>query len=160
MKLTPLREAIPHVEFRVKEIDGELYAVTEEHKNMTYWYLASPYSKYPGGLEEAFAIVCRNAALLVQNKVPVFCPIAHTHPLAVHGQLDPYDHDIWLPADEPMMHSAKGLIILAMDGWRASKGVRVEREFFQAAGKPEIFMDPGIIPYGLLAASHLLTRYA
>jgi len=33
-----------------------------------YWYLASPYSKYPQGLVEAFEEVCRAAAWLIKHK--------------------------------------------------------------------------------------------
>jgi len=50
LRATPLREATPHVEFLIKEIDGELYAITKEEPSMSFWYVASPYSKYPEGL--------------------------------------------------------------------------------------------------------------
>jgi hypothetical protein len=36
-----------------------------------YWYLATPYSKYPGGLTEAFVAACRLTAKLIKNHIPV-----------------------------------------------------------------------------------------
>ena len=68
---------------------------------MSYYYLATPYSKYPGGPEAAFQMACRQAAILIKAKIPVYCPIAHTHPIAVQNDMDPFDHGIWLPAGVP-----------------------------------------------------------
>jgi hypothetical protein len=111
-----------------------------------YWYLASPYSKYAEGIEAAWQHVCEDAALLIRNGVPVYSPIAHTHPIAVHGNIDPYAHDIWLPADEPLMQAAKGLIVDRMQGWEDSYGISVEIAAFTKAGKPIIYMTPGEVP--------------
>lgn len=113
---------------------------------MSYWYLATPYSKYPGGIDQAFRDACLETALLLKAGVPVFCPIAHTHPVAIHGQLDPFDHAIWMPVDKPMMEAAKGIIICKMEWWEQSRGVKAERDYFLAAGKPIIYMQPGIVP--------------
>jgi hypothetical protein len=115
-----------------------------------FWYLATPYSKYPEGLEAAFALACGQAALFARAAVPVYSPIAHTHPIAAIGEIDPYDHKIWLPFDEPMMHAAHGLIVLMADSWQQSYGMKVEIEQFKAAGKPVIYMTPGEIPRELI----------
>lgn len=107
-----------------------------------YWYLASPYSKYSSGIEVAFVDICKIAAELTKQGVPVFSPIAHTHPIAIHGQINPLDHTIWLPADEPLMDGACGIIVAMMDGWQDSYGVGVEIARFNAAGKPIYYLDP------------------
>jgi hypothetical protein len=112
----------------------------------TYWYLASPYSKHPLGIEEAFREACRATADLIRAGVRVYSPIAHTHPVAVHGGIDPYAHDIWLPADEPFMNAASGLIVLRAESWEISYGIGEEIKAFKAAGKQIVFMDPGIVP--------------
>lgn len=113
---------------------------------MNFWYLATPYSKYHLGIEEAFRDACRQTALLIRAGVPTFSPIAHTHPIAIHGDIDPFAHEIWLPADRPMMDAARGLIVCKMDGWAQSYGVRVEIQTFEAAGKPVVYMEPGEVP--------------
>lgn len=107
-----------------------------------FWYVATPYSKYPTGIEAAFVDACRFMADLVRHGIPAYSPIAHTHPIAIHGGLDPLDHSMWLPADEPMMRVAHGLIVCTMASWEASYGVSVEINTFKEAGKPIHFISP------------------
>jgi len=116
-----------------------------------YYYLASPYSKFATGIEQAWIDVCKQAAILIEAGIPVYSPIAHTHPIAVHGGIDPYAHAIWLPADLPLMQGAKGLIICMMQGWEESYGISEEIKEFEKAGKQIIFMTPGIVPEHILA---------
>ena len=118
---------------------------------MAFWYLASPYSKYPLGITAAHFHVCQQAALLIRSGVPVYSPIAHMHPIAQFGDIDPFDHDIWLPVDRHMMDAAGGLIVLKMEGWSRSYGMAEEMKHFAAGGyKPIVFMDPGVVPDVLL----------
>lgn len=118
-----------------------------------FWYLATPYGGWAGnpGLSEAFAQACRQTAILIEAGVSVFCPIAHTHPVAAAGELDALNHDIWMPTDRPMMDAARGLIVCKMEGWHESKGVTEERRVFREAGKPIVYMDPGVVPESLLS---------
>jgi hypothetical protein len=113
---------------------------------MTFHYLATPYSKYAGGIEAAFQAAAEQAALLVRAGVPVYSPIAHTHPVAIHGGIDPYDHTIWLEADRAFMEAACGLIVCKLPGWEASYGIQVEVDHFTHAGKPIVYMEPGEVP--------------
>lgn len=118
----------------------------------SFWYLATPYSKYPAGIEAAFVLAAENTAHLIRAGVPVYSPIAHTHPIAVHGGIDPLDHSIWLPADAPLMAAASGLIVLTAETWEVSYGISVEIAAFKAAGKPILYMAPGIVPAELVPA--------
>ncbi len=113
---------------------------------MTFWYLASPYSKYPRGIEAAHRLACEETGRLIRAGVPAYSPIAHSHPIAAACGMDPYDHRIWMPAGCPMMRAAFGLIMLSAEGWEESYGMNLERETFEADGKPIIWMDPGILP--------------
>lgn len=105
-----------------------------------YWYLATPYSKFPGGIETAFIAACKATARLVAAGVKVYSPISHTHPVAVHGGLDPYDHAIWMPADLPLMKGAYGLVVAMLPTWDSSYGISLEIEEFKKAGKPVLFI--------------------
>lgn len=107
------------------------------------FYLATPYSKYPGGIDEAFKMACRAAGALLRSGVPVYSPIAHTHPIAIYSEIDPFDHDIWLPFDEAIMSHACGILVYRADGWETSKGISHEIAFFVRAGKPIIEIDEG-----------------
>jgi hypothetical protein len=100
------------------------------------WYLATPYSKFSGGIEAAFQAAAKAAATLLRRGAAVYSPIAHTHPLAIYGQVDPYDHDIWMPLDHHMMSRSDGMIIVMMHGWEESKGISIEIETFRGMGKP------------------------
>lgn len=111
-----------------------------------FWYLATPYSRYEAGLERAHEDACIQAALLIRAGVAVFCPIAHSHPIAKVGGIDPLDHAIWLPVDEPMMAAAFGLIVCKLQGWSESIGVAHEIERFKRDGKSIVMMEPGIVP--------------
>jgi hypothetical protein len=108
----------------------------------TLYYLATPYSKYPRGLIAAFEDAANLAARLLQVGFRVYSPISHTHPLAVYGKIDPLDHAIWLPFDEAMMEASGALLVAEMSGWRTSKGVKHEIEFFTNAGKPVLYLNP------------------
>jgi hypothetical protein len=111
-----------------------------------FWYLATPYSKYPQGTHLAFEDACREAALLIRAGIRVYSPIAHTHPVAMFGDIDPLDHTIWLAADEPFMRAAGGLIVCKLEGWDSSYGIAVEIQHFLDAGKPIVYMTPGSVP--------------
>lgn len=111
-----------------------------------FLYLASPYSKFPRGLNAAFEEVCRARGLLIQNGVACFSPIIHSHPVAQLCRMDPYDHSIWMPSEEPILRCAKGLIMLRMESWEISYGMNEEKKIFEAAGKPIVWMDPGVLP--------------
>jgi len=106
-------------------------------------YLATPYSRYADGMEAAFehaaALVGR---LLSERSWPVYSPIAHTHPVAKFGKLDPLDHGIWLPFDELMMWRCDYCLVAEMAGWEKSYGIGHEIEWFAVRGKPVIYLDP------------------
>lgn len=120
----------------------------------TYWYLATPYTKFAGGLEAAAMLAYRLTAQLMRAGVPVFCPIAHTHPVAAAELRDKQtDHGFWMRADGPMMEAAGGLLVALVPGWGESHGVRFETEQFRHAGKPVMFWDPDRSLPAILAAT-------
>jgi hypothetical protein len=104
-------------------------------------YLATPYSKYPGGIDLAFGCACDIAGFLIRHGVRVFSPICHTHPIAVACGMDPLDHTIWLSLDRPMIDAADCLVVAMMAGWQESQGVNQEIIWFRCAGKPVFFLD-------------------
>lgn len=103
-------------------------------------YLATVYSKHKHGIHVAFVEASRAAARLLEAGVKVYSPIAHTHPLAIYGNIDPLDHSIWMSFDEAMMEAADALIVLEMDGWEESKGIKHEIDFFIMQCKPVYYL--------------------
>src|SRR6185437_10368919 len=106
------------------------------------YYLASPYTLYPGGIEAAYRLACKASAELMRRGLSVFSPIAHTHGIAVHGGIDPKNHEFWLAADGPFMRVCDALIVLKGEGWQESKGIAREIAAFQKAGKPIWIIGP------------------
>lgn len=105
-------------------------------------YLATPYSKFEGGLEAAFCAAAQVAASLIRAGECVYSPICHTHPIAIYGGLDPLDHALWLEFDRAMMDRCDSLLVAMLLGWDESKGIRYEIEYFKAAGKPVVYITP------------------
>ena len=68
--------------------------------------------------------------------------IAHSHAVAMASGIDPCDHTIWIPLDDPFMDAARGLIVADVDGWRDSYGVKVEIDRFLAMRKPRFLLAP------------------
>lgn len=121
-------------------------------KHFALIYVGTPYSKWADGLDAAFVEASKLTARLMQEGLRVYSPIAHTHPLAIHGNIDPLDHDIWLPFDGAMMDKSDAMIVAMMTGWFESKGVRHEIDVFNVAGKPVFFLNPETLDISRSAA--------
>lgn len=104
-------------------------------------YLSTPYSKHPGGIEQAFLQACCAAGVLVKRGHCVYSPIAHTHPIATKSSMDPLDHALWLHFDQPFMEACDELWIIQMPGWDDSHGIEIERKAFMGMGKPVKYLS-------------------
>lgn len=90
-------------------------------------YLASPYSCNTA--EERhyrFMKVCEEAAKLMKAGYQVFCPIAHSHPIEIHGMTEMEGHDFWLKQDFAILQHCKKMFVYMLPGWTLSKGVAAE----------------------------------
>jgi hypothetical protein len=154
-ELQDLRKARWYLDRRIAALTGQAQATTNAIAQYRLCYLATPYTKYKGGPAAAFHEAARIAATFVTIGVRIYSPIAHTHPLAVEGNLDPLDLSIWLPFDEAMMDASDCLIVAMMDGWDVSAGIKHEIEFFKKDGKPVLYFDPvslGVSPHPPVSA--------
>jgi hypothetical protein len=107
-----------------------------------FYYVATPYSKWPGGMNDAAAHAAAISARLLSKGIYIYSPIAHSHAIALHSTLDPADHSIWLPLDEQFMETAFGLLVIDMPGWRDSYGVNEEIKWFRKHDKPVYLVSP------------------
>ena len=106
-----------------------------------FWYLATPYSRYPRGPDMAAKHAAQIAAFLIGGGVRVFCPITHSHPIAVEGKLPCATPRLWLWLDEGLMEAATGLIVAEMEGWETSVGMTHEIAAFARDAKPVLYLD-------------------
>lgn len=116
----------------------ELFAFMRGLQGEGFWYVASPYSKYPAGREQAFIDASKFGAKLINEGIKVFVPIPHSHPIAVYGTVRADDHDTWLAQDKAIAQFACGIAMIGMPGLDESTGVTREREWFRSWNKPEI----------------------
>lgn len=111
-------------------------------------YLATPYSSPDSALQECrFEEAARIAAGLMSFGLRVFCPIAHSHPIAVLGGVgeDGGSLDFWLNQDLWVLEGCDLLVVAHMDGWKNSKGIKAEIAFAEATGIPVVHMTKPII---------------
>lgn len=107
----------------------------------TLRYLASPYTAYAGGMEQAFIDVAILAGRLFAIGIPTFSPIAHAFPYVKYGNLDPFDYPAWKPIQERLMDACDSLIVAHMEGWETSVGIAHEVAYFERSNKPIFDLD-------------------
>jgi nucleoside 2-deoxyribosyltransferase len=109
-------------------------------------YLASPYSHPdPAVRERRFRAACSAAAFLLQAGHAVFSPIAHGHVLAEHGL--PTDWSFWQRYDHEHLERCDEVIVLMLNGWEESAGVRAEIRRAHELGKTVCYLTPALIAY-------------
>jgi nucleoside 2-deoxyribosyltransferase len=104
-------------------------------------YLASPYSHPDSAVrEQRYRAACRAAAALLLAGEPVISPIAHSHPLVEHGL--PADWTFWQHYDRDLLARCDAVVVLTLDGWETSVGVREEIRIARELGKPVRYLAP------------------
>jgi|SRR5580700_6377489 hypothetical protein len=109
--------------------------MTPEHFK-GFWYMASPYRKYPGGLELAAKHAAEIAAELLDRNVLVYSPIVHSHHIADFVRSRTHYDDFWLQAEIPFMRASRGMILIKMPSWDISSGIAWEQDWFKHQGRP------------------------
>ena len=109
---------------------------------MTLAYVASPYTRFPGGLARAYYAARVVTGKLIKAGVHCYSPIVHSHPLCRAADIDPLDLSIWYPNNETMMERCDTLIVAHLQGWDTSDGVAREIDYFTKAAKPVFDLDP------------------
>jgi hypothetical protein len=109
--------------------DSALRYLVKLLNNPDLVYLASPYTHVdPEVRETRFREVCALASSLMSRGIKVFSPIAHSHPILIHGRdCDPgWAH--WKAFDLHMLAKCDVLLVYTLDGWEESTGVQAEIE--------------------------------
>lgn len=110
----------------------------------SFWYLATPYAKYPFGHHKAWQDACWYGIMLMRNGVHVFSPIAHSHALAINSLLtheERNSHDFWMPNDLALLSVSNGVLVAPMEDWGLSKGVGMEIDRANELNLPVYLLD-------------------
>lgn len=99
-------------------------------------YLASPYTSTQSVvMEYRFQVVENYACQMIKDGLTVFSPIMHWHTAAqIYGL--PKDFVFWRDYSLSMLSKADQVVVLMIDGWEESKGVKAEIEYAQANNIP------------------------
>lgn len=104
-------------------------------------YLASPYTDPdPRLMEWRYIQACKASAQLLRDCEIVYCPIAHSHGIALHGCLD-HDWAQFEDMDSYFLALCKRMIILTLPGYDESIGIKAEIAVVRALGKPIEYME-------------------
>jgi Domain of unknown function (DUF1937) len=106
-------------------------------------YLACPYT-HPDRIvrENRFKLATIAAADLIRQGYIVYSAITMTHPLDVvlAGNTNTLGSDYWVQFDEAFMAVCTEMVVLQIEGWEQSRGIRREIDYFQSRGKPIRFL--------------------
>jgi hypothetical protein len=108
-------------------------------------YLACPYTDPDPAIRKArFDVATAVAAELIRAGHIVYSPITMTHPIDVvlAGASNTLGSDYWVAFDEAFMEMCSGMIVIRLEGWQRSNGIRREIAYFNDRKKPIRYMDP------------------
>lgn len=108
-------------------------------------YLAIPYT-HENVFVKHFRAEVSNfiaASLTKQGRI-IFAPISAWHHMAMKYDL-PGTFEYWAELDEQFIRISINLIVVMLDGWRESRGLKLEMEIAKKYGVPIEYLDP--IPY-------------
>lgn len=89
-------------------------------------YLASPLTHPdPDVREYRYKKACRATAVLMKAGVPVFSPLLNSIPAVELGGLES-EHDGFLAVDLPILRRCDEMLIVGLEGWTDSEGVKAE----------------------------------
>ena len=99
-------------------------------------YLASPYSSHdPDTRQWRYEQAVSNAATLIHEyREAVFSPIAHSHPIALHGVAGTWE--TWAEMDLALIAICRELVVLELPGWKQSRGIAAEVAEAERLGIP------------------------
>jgi len=114
----------------------------DDPSTIGYAYIASPYSNKDSDIMDLrYRLICNITATLLQERIAVFSPIVHCHPLAKVNELS-RDAEFWKFYNRTMLRGARELWLLHLDGWEESEGMKGEFEMAAEFGIPFQGVEP------------------
>lgn len=109
-------------------------------------FLASPYNHPNESVRLArFRAAAVAGGKLVDQGNLVYCPIAHSHPMANEISEDFLGHNYWMEMNNFYLSKSDILAILCIKGWQESEEIRHELELAHKLGKPAIYIPSSFV---------------
>jgi len=106
-------------------------------------YLAVPYSHPdPAVVQSRVDAIDELASVLISKGHFIFSPISMCHGMAMKYGL-PGDWEFWRKYNTEMMGRCQKLVVLCIDGWKESVGVKAEIEIATEMGLPVEYVCRG-----------------
>jgi Domain of unknown function (DUF1937) len=108
-------------------------------------YLACPYTDPDPAVRKArFEVATAVAADFIRAGRVVYSPITMTHPIdmVLAGASNTLGSDYWVAFDEAFMEMCSEMVVIQLDGWQESSGIRREIAYFNDHKKPIRYMEP------------------
>lgn len=112
--------------------------------SVSYFYISNPYNGTEEQREERAQIAAKVCGQLLKKDVHAWSPIVHNHSMMKtfnQFTLEERRTKI-LEFDFSLLRASKGMIVLKIDGWKESFGVKAEIELCQKLSIPIKYLDP------------------
>ena len=107
-------------------------------------YLASPYTHVDATVRESrFDAACLATTTLMRAGLSVYAPIVQCHPLVRYGL--PIEWEFWQAHDCEHLRRCDEVMVLTLDGWKASRGVQAEIVLAIQLDLPIRYLSPSMI---------------
>lgn len=107
---------------------------------MSFIYLASPYTSPSRDVREHRYLITRHfTMLMLQAGKAVFSPIVYGKEM--EHQIG-YKFENWQALNDAMIKACAQFLVLRLDGWEDSRGIKHELELAKRFGKPITYVDP------------------
>lgn len=135
-------------------------ALTKKQKEKPLYYIAGPYTHKNTNVQDQREIEhSKISAELLKNGYLIYSPIAETIMLAKHGKLIGTDWDTWREKDLKMLERCDELLIINIDGWQQSRGVKGEVKYCFKNNKPVSLLDVGLMAIFTISKEALLREF-
>lgn len=106
-----------------------------------YWYLATPFTKFPGGKDAAMRATLEVLHRMTCHGIFVYSPIVHTYQMGIDYTM-PTDHVFWQTINENMIRAAHGVCVALLPTWEESAGVLHEMQYAMTLKRPLVYFQP------------------
>lgn len=111
-------------------------------------YLSIPYT----GCENlSFSVSCVVLDKLIRAGNVAISTVVCGHAMRLQGRVDKSDYGLWIGYDLKILRDCDALVVVKLDGWNNSAGVKAEMDEARSLGIPIIYLDPDwFVPYYIM----------